>query len=186
MTEPESTKRPSPLKQKLLDLLTPIVAHHGVELFDLHVMKRSRGHYLQIFIDRLDGEVLIEDCEKVSRHIELILDESLILGDRYTLEVGSPGLDRPLRNPTDCRRFVGRLAKVVFVRGHQPQTAVGVLEAVEGDNVALRTDDDELIRAPWSEVSRAHLEVELFRPDETKPKKHNMKPKRPRKGIVEI
>ena len=102
-----------------------IAASYGLELFDVQFRRESIGWVLRIILDRVadrgDGadSVSVDDCRHVSEDLSALLDvEPELLGGRagegkYTLEVSSPGLDRPLRGEADYRRFVGRLAKVV-------------------------------------------------------------------------
>ena len=100
---------------------------YGLEIFDVQLRRESLGTVLRVIIDRPDRGVPespeeavgIEDCQRVSQDLSALLDveeEDLgeaALGQQYTLEVSSPGLDRPLRHEADYRRFTGRLAKVV-------------------------------------------------------------------------
>jgi len=170
MTAVSGSKKPTALEEELRLLIIPIAQYHGLELFDLGVMRRAQKAFLRLVIDKLEGEVSIEDCERLSRHAELIIDEAGILGAKYSLEVSSPGLDRPLRHMADVRRFIGRLAHAVFGSG-KPCSVTGILESTEGDNIALRDEEGNLIVRPWEEVTRARLEVEMFRPPSDKHKR---------------
>jgi ribosome maturation factor RimP len=118
---------------------------------------------VRALIDNPAGELTIDDCEKIHRHIELALDTSGVLGLNYSLEVGTPGLDRPLRSPADFKRFAGRLAKVVFLPEHKPISVLGTIIGVEGENISLEQENGDNITFAWEEVSRANLEVEMFR-----------------------
>jgi ribosome maturation factor RimP len=112
-----------------------------------------------------DESVTIEDCQRVSQDLGALLDvdEALDVGRdrRYTLEVSSPGLDRPLRGEADYRRFVGRLAKVVTIAPVDGQTSfAGRLAGVE-DGAILVTEGRKTRRVPFGLVKRARLEVEF-------------------------
>ena len=111
---------------------------YGLEIFDVQLRRESIGTVLRVIIDRPDkgvperpeDAVGIEECQRVSQDLSALLDvEEDELGEaaldkNYTLEVSSPGLDRPLRHEADYRRFAGRLAKVVTI---EPlERAVGV------------------------------------------------------------
>ena len=98
---------------------------YGLEIFDIQLRREPIGMVLRVVIDRPDAgrvetpeeSVGIEDCQRVSQDLSAILDVEdefgeAGLGDKYTLEVSSPGLDRPLRHEADYRRFAGRLAKI--------------------------------------------------------------------------
>jgi len=103
------------------------------------------------------------DCEAVSREMSTILDvEDVVPGGSYLLEVSSPGLDRPLRQLDDYRRFAGRRAKLVV---RQPIDGQGFfkgrLGGVDGDVVLIDGDDGRQHRVPVGAISRANLEVEF-------------------------
>src|SRR5437762_13869025 len=96
-----------------------VAASRGLEVWDIQSRREGGGHVVRVFIDRPgpasspEESVSIEDCAEVSREIGTILDVDDPLPFTYTLEVSSPGLDRPLRDADDYRRFTGRMAKVV-------------------------------------------------------------------------
>jgi ribosome maturation factor RimP len=86
----------------------------GFDLVELRLGGVSGRPLLDVRIDRRDGRnVTVDDCAQVSRAIEPRLDSSGLVGDRYVLEVSSPGVERPLRTAADWRRFAGRRAKVL-------------------------------------------------------------------------
>jgi ribosome maturation factor RimP len=152
------------------------VAHsHGLEIFDLQFRRESIGWVLRIMVDRPwdptsgperpDDAVGIEDCQRVSHDLSALLDveDDLggALGQAYTLEVSSPGLDRPLRGEADYRRFVGRLAKVVTTAPVDGQTSfAGRLSGVE-DGVAVLAEGRRTHRVPLASIKRARLDVEF-------------------------
>lgn len=146
-----------------------IAASYGLEVFDLQFRRETIGWVLRVMLDRNPGEVLIEDCQHVSRDLSALLDVEeeafgAVLGNKYTLEVSSPGLDRPLRldrGDADFRRFEGRLAKVVTREPVNGQSAfAGRLAGVE-DGVALMIEGKRTHRVPIALMSRARLEVEF-------------------------
>jgi len=112
-----------------------------------------------------DDAVSIEECQRVSQDFGTLLDveEDLggELGEKYTLEVSSPGLDRPLRGEADYRRFEGRLAKIVTIEPVERQTSfAGRLTGVE-DGAVLLTEGRRVHRIPLNAIKRARLEVEF-------------------------
>jgi ribosome maturation factor RimP len=150
-----------------------IARTYGLELFDVQFRRESHGWVLRVILDRVPAGpeaaaaegVSIDDCRRVSEELGAHLDvEPELAGgiDRqYTLEVSSPGLDRPLRGEPDYRRFTGRLAKIVT---HEPiggqSHFAGRLSGVE-DGVVLLTEGRRVHRVPLDAVSRARLEVEF-------------------------
>jgi ribosome maturation factor RimP len=157
-----------------------VAESHGLEIFDVQFRRESVGWVLRVIVDRVPredagaqrapgapahGEVGIGDCQQVSRDLSAILDveEELTAGltQSYTLEVSSPGLDRPLRGEADYRRFVGRLAKLVTREPIERQTAfAGRLAGFEDGHVLLE-EGRRVHRVPLAAISRAKLEVEF-------------------------
>ena len=138
-------------------------------LIDEVVMRRERGNdVLRVVLDRPgpaatpEDSVSITDCERVAQELSTILDVEDLLPESYTLEVSSPGLDRPLRTPHDYVRFAGRLAKIVTREPVNRQTAfAGRLRGVEGAEVLFENEGGKVIRLPLALISRARLEVEF-------------------------
>jgi ribosome maturation factor RimP len=152
------------------------VAHgYGLEIFDVQLRRESVGTVLRVIIDRPDRGVVetpeeavgIEDCQRISQDLSAVLDveeEELgesALGQQYTLEVSSPGLDRPLRHEADYRRFTGRLAKIVTTSPLNGQSAfAGRIVAVDDGNVVLE-EGRKTHRVPVKAIKRGHLDVEF-------------------------
>jgi len=168
---------PDPLIDELRALASRVAESHGLELFDLQFRRESTGVVLRVMIDRVPGtpgtpgttgtdEVVgIEDCQRVSHDLSALLDveeERLGLPDvKYTLEVSSPGLDRPLRGEGDYRRFVGRLAKIVTTEPVQGQTSfAGHLAGLDDGHVLLQ-EGRRTHRVPLTMIKRARLDVEF-------------------------
>ncbi len=109
-----------------------------------------------------EDSVSLEHCAKVSEELSAVLDVEDVVPDAYTLEVSSPGLDRPLRTRDDFQRFAGRLAKIVTAEPIARQTAfAGHLRGVEGDDVLFENEGGRLVRLPIGLIRRARLEVEF-------------------------
>jgi len=150
-----------------------IAASYGLEIFDLQFRRESIGWVLRVILDRngpastgpADDGVTIDDCRHVSVDLSALLDveEDLTAGleQKYTLEVSSPGLDRPLRGEADYRRFTGRLAKIVTSAPVDGQSHfAGRLSGVD-DGVVLVAEGKRTHRVPLAAISRARLEVEF-------------------------
>ena len=145
-----------------------VARSHGLEVWDIVSRRETTGQIVRVFIDRpgpaatAEESVSIEDCEQVSREIGTILDVEDPLPIAYTLEVSSPGLDRPLRDEQDYRRFAGRLAKIVVSKAVDNQTAFeGRLRGVEDRTVLLEGPKGRMHRLPMQLITRARLEVEF-------------------------
>ena len=152
-----------------------VARSYGLEIFDVQLRRESIGTVLRVVIDRPDrgvperpdDAVGIEDCQRVSQDLSAVLDvEADALGDaaldrNYTLEVSSPGLDRPLRHEADYRRFTGRLAKLVTTEPLNGQSAFsGRIVGVENGEVVLE-EGRKTHRVPFARIKRGRLAVEF-------------------------
>src|SRR5688572_7512938 len=145
-----------------------VAASRGLGVWAIQSRRETYGHVVRVFIDRpgpaasAEESVSIEDCAQVNREMSTILDVEDPLPFAYTLEVSSPGLDRPLRNDDDYRRFTGRLAKIVVKEPVDRQKAFeGRLRGVEHDDVLLETAHGRIHRLPLRLITRGRLEVEF-------------------------
>ena len=131
----------------------PVVVAHGLQLTHLEWLGTHHGRILRVSIDRLgqlDGElvsqgVTVNDCSQVSRDLSTALDVEEVVGERYSLEVSSPGLDRPLNTAQDFSRQVGKLAKVHLVSpSHDGQRVLrGQIIVVTEEHVTIDVDGNE-------------------------------------------
>jgi len=145
-----------------------VAAAHGLTVWEIQSRREAVGHVVRIFIDRPgpaatpEESVSIEDCEQVNREMSTILDVEDPLPFAYTLEVSSPGLDRPMRGEDDYRRFAGRLAKVVVSEAVDNQKAFeGRLRGLDGAEVLLEAPNGRVHRLPLHLITRGRLEVEF-------------------------
>ena len=116
---------------------------------------------LRVFIDKESG-ITIGECEQVSREIEAVLDVEDPIPYSYVLEVSSPGLDRPLKNKKDFKRYSGNIVRVVTHDPVEGETFfVGKLVEAGDDEVALLLPKDRRITIRYDNISRARLEVEV-------------------------
>jgi ribosome maturation factor RimP len=145
-----------------------VAGGYGLEIFDVQFRREAPGMVLRVQIDRpgpasTEGDsVSVADCASVSRDLSAIFDVEDVVPTAYTLEVSSPGLDRPLRRLDDYRRFTGRLAKIVMREKVDGQGFFrGKIAGVEGQDVLIDADDRRTHRVPLAVISRANLEVEF-------------------------
>ncbi len=148
------------IKKKVVELAKEAVETAGVELDDVELLGQTGKMIVRVTIDS-EGGVGIKECERVSRQLEALLDVEDPIPGSYTLEVTTPGLDRPLRSLRDFERFKGRLARVVTSERIDKQTFfVGRIKSVEGDRIVLELDNRE-VEIPYNIVSKARLEIEF-------------------------
>ncbi len=145
-----------------------VAAGRGLEIFDVQFRREAPGMVLRVQIDRpgpaatAEESVSVEDCAHMSRELSAILDVEDVLPTAYTLEVSSPGLDRPLRRADDYRRFAGRMAKIVMRQRVDGQGFFrGKLGGLDGTDVLIEADDRKTHRVPLEVITRANLEVEF-------------------------
>jgi ribosome maturation factor RimP len=145
-----------------------VAADRGLEIFDVQFRREAGGMVLRVQIDRpgpaaaAEDSVSVEDCARVSRDLSAILDVEDVVPTAYTLEVSSPGLDRPLRHAQDYARFTGRRAKIVLREKVDGQAFFkGTLAGLDGDAVLVDGDDRKRHRVPLGVITRANLEVDF-------------------------
>jgi ribosome maturation factor RimP len=156
-----------------------VARSYNLEIFDVQFRREPVGWMLRVFVDvpfdsgapwpdeaerrrRADASPTINDLEQVSRDLSAVLDVEETIDHSYTLEVSSPGLDRPLRSAADYRRFAGRLAKIVVSKPVDRQTHFeGRLGGVEDESIVMETTPGKRQLIPMALVTRARLEVEF-------------------------
>jgi ribosome maturation factor RimP len=145
--------------QALRDRLAPAVGASGFDLEDVVVTAAGRRRLVRVVVDK-DGGVSLDECAEVSRLVstELDADDSLLGPGPYTLEVSSPGVSRPLREPRHWRRNRGRTVKVARTDG---STLLGRL--VDSDDVSaiVRPEGGDEVVVPFDQVTKATVQVEL-------------------------
>ena len=150
----------SRLTDKIAEIARPVVEEEGCSLWDVEYVREAGTWYLRVFIDR-DGGVSIDDCERVSRRLDPILDEEDPIPDSYVFEVGSAGADRELKRPGDFEQFMGSEVEVKLYRpvdGSKHYT--GTLAGYEDGAVSLSTGEKTL-RFPKEQVAQVRLYVSI-------------------------
>ena len=134
----------SKITDKVTELAKPVVEEEGCSLWDVEYVREAGSWFLRIFIDK-DGGVGIDDCERISRRLDPILDEADPIPDSYVFEVGSAGAERELKRPGDFEQFMG---SEVEVRLYQPvngcKVYVGVLSGYDNGRVTVTAGKNEV------------------------------------------
>ena len=147
--------------QALVDLVRRVVESLDYEFVGLEYLTRApAGHLLRVYIDTERG-ILLDDCEVVSRQLSGVLDVEDPISGEYTLEVSSPGLDRPLFEPAHFARYVGHEAKLRLARplGGR-RNFKGLITGIEDAKVQLEVDG-EALALPFQDIDSARLVPEL-------------------------
>ena len=153
---------------RIREIAGRVAGAYGLQIDEVAIRREGRQQVLRVVLDRPgpaaspEDSVSITDCERVSHELGTILDVEDLLPDSYTLEVSSPGLDRPLRGAGDYERFAGRLAKIVTREPIERQTAfAGRLRGLDGNDVLFEREGGRMVRLPLHLISRARLDVEF-------------------------
>ena len=151
---------------RVAELAEPLAASRGLELAEVEYKQEGGRMVLRLYIDR-DGEVTLDDCAVVSRELTEILDVEDFIPGRYTLEVSSPGINRPLKKPADYLRFTGRLVKIKTFEllpddaGNKRKTFTGELLGLEEGIVRLKLTEGQTAGVPLAKVAKTSLEFEF-------------------------
>ncbi len=145
------------IQQRLEDMLGPVVASLGCELWGLEYLPQGNHRaLLRIYIDKADG-IGVDDCEKVSRQASSVLDVEDPVSSEYTLEVSSPGMDRPLFKLEQFVESIGLKANIrLRIAFDGRRNFKGLLKGVEGDEVVLEVDSEEFL-LPFELIDKANI-----------------------------
>ena len=151
--------RVTELLRRIEDIVAPTIVGMGYEL--VRVALSRGGGTLQIMVEPADGKPMdVEGCATVARVLSAVLDVEDPIPSSYTLEVSSPGIDRPLTRPKDYARWAGHVARLETAEPIEGRRRFkGTLLGLEGDVVKLRLDDGQETDVPLSVVTRAKLEM---------------------------
>ncbi len=143
-----------------------LLAPQGMELVDIEYKREGRHMVLRLFVDRAGG-ITLDDCALVSRELSEILDVEDFISENYTLEVSSPGLNRPLKKVSDYERYKGQLVKVKTFElvadeaGNLRKTFLGDLGGLVDGVVILNLREGQIARIPFGKIAKANLEFEF-------------------------
>jgi len=150
------------LVARLIDELAEPLAALGLDLEDVDISAAGKRRMLRVAVDK-DGGVTMDDVADGTREVSRVLDEADAMGNQpYTLEVGSPGIDRPLTLPRHWRRNAERLVKVTMA---DDSTVTGRIAGTDDDTATLLVDGNELT-VPLAEVARARVQIEFKRKED--------------------
>lgn len=162
--EAEKLKR-GPVVEAVTDVARRVTEGRGYALVDVEVKSAPGGRFVRLFVDK-DGGIGLDELQSVSEEVSAVLDVEDPIAGPYTLEVSSPGLDRPLAGVDDYRRAVGRLVKLSSyepIEGRRHWT--GRLLAVEDGalTVSLEKEKGAVVRLPLASIAHGRLEPEFSR-----------------------
>lgn len=141
---------------RLEEMLAPVVESLGCDFWGLELRMQGKQSLLRIFIEKEAG-IAVEDCENVSRQVSSVLDVEDPIAGEYTLEVSSPGMDRPLFTLEQYARYVGENVSLKLrVAFEGRRNFAGALTAIENDEIVLLVDSEEYI-LPFELIDKARV-----------------------------
>jgi ribosome maturation factor RimP len=144
-----------------MEIAERVGASQGIEIVDVQLLGGGGARVLRLYIDKPEG-VTHGDCEFISENVGTILDiEDVIPGQRYTLEVSSPGVERKLSKPRDFERFVGQKVKVTLREPVETQRHwMGALTSFSEGIITLEASPGRTVQFPIDQVEKANLKFE--------------------------
>jgi ribosome maturation factor RimP len=145
------------MEERVQRLLEPTVAALGYELLGVEYLSQGKHSRLRLYIDGPEG-IGLDDCTKVSHQVSGVLDVEDPIKGQYSLEVSSPGLDRPLFTPAHFEKFIGQRVKLrskLPVNGQRKFS--GVIDAVEQEDIYIGMENGEELKIACHEIDQANL-----------------------------
>lgn len=136
MTDPEL---------KIKDLVESIIRGTDIYVVDVEVKGALGNQVVWVYLDTETGGISIDRCAKVSNELSILLDANDLITDRYVLNVSSPGLDRPLKDPRQYKNNVGRKVKVRYMTEEGGKNTSGVLLSFDGETLVIEQENKDVL-----------------------------------------
>ncbi len=162
MTLPSNQRQT--IEDRARDVCEPLIAAEGLELLELEYVRENNGWILRLFIDNPGGAVGVEECAKASHAVDKALDIEDFIPNEYSLEVSSPGLDRPLKKQRHFEQVKGKKVRVkTFAPLFEPprKNFIGTLTSVSPEAVTVEVEGAGPFAIPFKDIARANLEFEF-------------------------
>jgi len=144
--------------ERVTSIAVPLLTELGLELVDVEFRREAGGWILRLYLDRRGG-VTLGDCQRVSEELSDLLDVEKLIDHPYTLEVSSPGLNRPLRRESDFLRFIGQRARISTAEAIVGRWRfLGVLKGCEDGRISLEQQDGTVVVIPYALIAKARLD----------------------------
>jgi ribosome maturation factor RimP len=155
------TNAKSLLIEQIEQLIAPVLHEHGAEQVDVQFVHENGQWVLRFFLDKTGG-ITLDDCAVISEHIGRNLDAADIIKQRYSLEVSSPGINRPLKKESDYHRFVGeRVDVTLYAPLNGRRHFKGTLQSVNAGVVVVEEAPQQIFALPLADVAKAKLDPEI-------------------------
>jgi len=155
---PEPVKKPAEIKtQDIRQIAEPLCESEGIELVHLEYQREPGGRVLRLYIDK-PGGITLDDCTHISRQLSDLLDVCTTMPETgYSLEVSSPGINRPLGKEIDFERFKGNTVKIRTANPIEGQKKFhGLLQGISEGMVCIKVNEKNII-VPFQEITKARL-----------------------------
>ena len=148
----------SKITDKVTEIAKPVIEENGCTLWDVEYIKEAGTYYLRVFIDK-DGGVGIDDCERISRILDPLLDEYDPIPDSYVFEVGSAGIERELKKPSDFEAF---MESEIEIKTYKPingqKSFVGTLIGYNNGDVTIKQGNNDVM-VEKGDIAKVNLHV---------------------------
>ena len=143
------------IESKVQTLIQDIIENIGYTIYDLQYVKEGKDYYLRIFIEKQDGEIGLDDCEKVNNAINDKLDEADFIKDQYFLEVSSTGVEKILRKKEHYEKQIGNKIEVkLYKQINKQKEIIGTLKEVLEDEIVILHEENE-IKINFTDIAMA-------------------------------
>ena len=137
------------IEEKIENLVKQKIEDLGYELYDVQYVKEGQNYILRIFIEKPNGSIDLNDCEKVNDGINDLLDNANYIKDQYFLEVSSTGVEKILRKDKHLNDNIGKevqisLFKQIDILGKKQKEIIGILKEFDENNIMLQLDKEEI------------------------------------------
>lgn len=152
------------IEERARAVCEPLIAAEGLELLDLEFIRESGEWILRLFIDNPGGKVGVEECQTASRAVDTALDVEDFITQQYSLEVSSPGVNRPLKKLEHFQRVVGQKVRIKTFGpiGEPPRkNFLGALKGATADAVSVEIDGAGTFSIAMKDIAKANLEFEF-------------------------
>ena len=149
------------LIEQIEQIAAPVLDEHAAELVDAQFVHEHGQWVLRFFLDKAGG-ITLDDCAVISDHLGRILDASDVIKQRYSLEVSSPGINRPLKKEADYQRFIGeRVDVTLYAPLNGRRHFKGMIQSVNAGVVAVEEAPQQVFALPLADVAKAKLDPEI-------------------------
>ncbi len=146
--------------ERVKEFIAGYLEEHGIELVDISYRAESHGMVLRLLADKPEG-IMLSECEALNKFLSEKMDEANFIEERYTIEVSSPGLDRPLKANSDFKRVMGR---DIEVDTHEPvdgkRHLEGILVGMDKEAIIVERDGISAV-VPKDKIAVARLKIEF-------------------------